>query len=235
MRRFVMFSLLVSLMIVVPTMAVRAHDLSFTTSPEVLSTERVGTKPVPTLITWAQSGNADDGTVMVDHFEVVVEDDNNIEMGRVTVAADQFSVEINKTNLPELKVYERYHVYIVEVHTDATEYEGYDESFYTGVPKLENLRVKNKVSELDGTVSVTLKWRKPTALNGEYVTYEYKVALKKNASSLVKESSDFGDLNSTDITGLPHKKLRVKVRGTDTNYGTGEWSAWKTFSTPAAD
>ncbi len=225
---FVLSALLFTLPLVTP---------STENSPEIGTAERVGKKPIPTLVTWTQSDKADTGEVTVDHFEVLVTDSSGVELARVEVPAGTFSVELNKTTVPDLKVYSRYVIEIFEVRTDGTEEDSFTEDFHTGPPKLKNIRVTDKANEFDGSVSAVLRWRQPTTLKGNYLTYEYKVALKKNKKNLVLDDSEYGDMKSLALKDLPHKRLQVKVRavGSSSTYGTGQWSAWKEFNTPPAD
>lgn len=220
------------LMVVSPA---QADQYTFVANVE--SAEKTGKKPIPTTITWIQSAAAEDGDVILDHFEVVlVEVDTDEEVGRVTAAVGETSVELNKTNIPDMKVYTYYSVRVDEYYTDDTMSEGYDLKFYTAPPKLKNIRVKNKTLEEDGDVSILLKWRMPTNLAGDYIYYDYKITYPDKPSRLVAEDYDWGrDINSTTISNLPARKLQIKVRARDDNYGSGQWSAWKKFSAPVVE
>ena len=218
-------------------LAVSPVQAQYDSAASIESVEKSGKKPIPTTVTWVQSGYAEDGLVTLDHFEVVlVESATDTEIGTVTAAAGETSVELNKTNIPDMKVYTQYSVQVDEYYTNDTMSEGFDETFYTAPPKLKNIRVKNKTLEEDGDMSMLLKWRMPTNLAGDYVYYDYKITYPDKPSRLVAEDYDWGrDINSTTISNLPGRKLQIKVRARDDSHGSGQWSAWKKFSAPVAE
>lgn len=214
---------------------VQATQYSFVANVE--SAEKSGKKPIPTTITWVQSAAAEDGDVTLDHFEVVlIESDTDTEVGSVTVAAGESSIELNKTNIPDMKVFTKYSVRVDEYYTDDTMSEGYDATFYTAPPKLTKVRVKNKTLEDDGDMTITLKWRMPTNLRDEYVYYDYKITYPGNTDELVVEDYEWGlDVNSTIISNLPARKLQIQVRARTDAHGSGQWSAWKIFNAPISE
>ncbi|EKD42915.1 MAG: hypothetical protein ACD_72C00534G0004 [uncultured bacterium] len=211
---------------------VNATQYTFAAGIETM--EKSGKKPIPTTITWLQSQNAKDGDVIIDHSTVVlVEADTDEEIGSVDVAATATSIELNKTNVPEMKVFTHYEVRVDEYYTDGDSSKGYSSSFYTAPPKLKNLRVKDKTIESDGDMTVTLKWRVPTNLRSEYLYYDYKISRAKDAGALVLEDYTYGsDVNSVEINNLPVRKLQIQVRARKGSDCTGQWSAWKKFNAP---
>ena len=69
-----------------------------------------------------------------------------------------------------------------------------------------------------------------------YVYYDYKVVYPKNESRKVADTYEWGsNVNSTVISSLPKRKLKVKVRARDDSYGTGQWSNWVTFNAPVTE
>jgi hypothetical protein len=214
-----------------------AQATQYSFAANVENTEQAGKKPIPTLVTWVQSAAAEDGDVMLDHFEVVlIEADTEETVGTVTAAVGATSVTLSKANLPEMKVYTKYNVRVDEYYTDDTMSEGYDATFYTAPPRLKNVRVKDKTLEDDGDMTVTLKWRMPTNLRGDYLYYDYKITYPGNTAELVVEDYTWGaDVNSATISNLPARKLQIQVRARDDNYGSGQWSAWKKFNAPVAE
>lgn len=222
----------VGLAALVPTAKASHSDDQYSFVANVVSAERTGTKPVPTEITWVESTAAEDGDVTLDHFEVVLEDSTEAEVGRVEVSAEDRSVVLNKENIPDMKVFTTYQVHVDEYYTDDNSEEGFDYTFYTAPPKLKDVRVKNKTLETDGDVSILLKWRQPVNLKGEYVYYDYKVVKANKKASLVYEDYAWGDINSATITNLPARTLKIKVRARTNNNGNGQWSAWKKFYAP---
>lgn len=225
-------SLLIVMMFITP-----AHATQYSYSANVESVELSGNKPIPTTVTWVQSAAAENGDVTLDHFTVVlVEYDTDEEVGSIDAAPGETSIELNKINLPGMKVFTHYLVRVDEYYTDDTSSEGYDADFYTAPPKLKNIRVKNKILEDDGDMTITLKWRLPTNLRGEYMYFDYKISYQNKPSSLVVEDAVFdADTNSATISNLPARKLQIRVRARDNNYGTGQWSAWKKFNAPVSE
>lgn len=227
-------AILVGVLAIVPSVQASHSDDQYSFVANVVSMERTSTKPIPTEITWVESEAAEDGDVILDHFEVVLEE-NDIEVDRVTVAATDRSVILSKTNIPDMKSFTTYEVHVDEHYTDAAIEEGFDKTFYTAPPKLKNIRVKNKQFETDGDVSITLKWRQPTNLRGEYVYYDFKITKPDKPGKLVYEDYGWGDINSIEIGNLPAKKMQIQVRARTDNNGTGRWSDWKKFSAPLAE
>lgn len=223
---------LAALVLVSPTQATQYSNVA-----NVENVEKSGKKPIPTTVTWIQSEAAESGDVILDHFEVVlVEYDTEEEVGSVSVAADATAVELNKTNIPNMKVYTHYNVRVDEYYTDDTSSEGFDSSLYTAPPKLKNVRVSNKTLEEDGDMTVVLKWRMPTNLRGDYLYYDYKITYPNDKSNLVVEDYAWGaDVNSATISNLPARKLQIQVRARDDSYGSGQWSAWKKFNAPVVE
>jgi len=198
----------------------------------VVSALRTGSKPIPTEVTWVESEAVEDGDVILDHFEVVLEDETDVEIGRIEASTSDRSVVLSKTNLPDMKVFTTYQVHVDEYYTDGSSEEGFDYAFSTAPPKLKKVRVKNKTLETDGDVSILLKWRQPVNLKGEYVYYDYKIVKTNTKKSLVYEDYAWGDINSATIGNLPARKLQIRVRARTDNNGSGQWSAWKKFSAP---
>lgn len=221
-----------------PVLAISTPNASsdqYTYSAAIISVEQVGSKPIPTEVTWVESITAEEGTdVTLDHFTVVVLEDDE-EIASIDVTSDQRSLILNKSNVEGMKVYSRYTVRVDEHYTDTSFEEGFEEAFYTAPPKLKNLRVKNKTL-VDGEMTVTLKWRQPTNFGDDYIYYDYKIVRANNDAALVKEDYEWGtDVNSTEITGLPLRKLKVRVRARDDYHGAGPWSSWKTFQSVSAE
>lgn len=214
-----------------------ADQYSF--SSYVETAEAASSKPIPTTITWTASEQAEDTTDgnTLDHFVVVVTNDTDSELASITVSdITTRSITLNKDNVPGIKAASRYTVRVDEYYSDDDTSEGFDSTFYTRPPKLKNLRVKDKTLEADGDATVTLKWRQPVNLIDEYVYYDYKVVYPKNESRLVTDGYEWGsDVNSAVISNLPARTLKVKVRARSDSFGTGKWSAWKTFSAPVAE
>lgn len=200
----------------------------------ITSVERVGKKPIRTKITWLESLAAENGDVTLDHFEVVVLKEDT-EVGRISVALDQRNVEINKKKISGMKVFTLYDVRVDEIYVDGTSSEGFEESLYTGPPKLENLKVVKKEIDDEGDMTITVKWIQPTNVKGEYVYYDYKLANVGEPDEIIDEGYDFGDLNKITIEDLPAKKMQIRVRVRDSNYGNGQWSSWKVFNAPKKD
>ncbi|MBI4407712.1 MAG: hypothetical protein HY565_04420 [Candidatus Kerfeldbacteria bacterium] len=225
-------SLLGVLSVVTPSVATQYSQAS-----NIDSTEPASSKPVPTTVTWIASEQAEDGTMTLDHFVVVVMDDTDAELAALTVTdTSQRSITLTKTNVPDLKVYSAYTVRVDEYYTDDTSSEGFDGTFYTRPPKLKKVRVTDKTFEDDGDMTVTVKWRQPVNLRDSYIYYDYKVVYPNDNSRLVADDYNWGsDVNSATIADLPARSLKVKVRARDDQYGTGQWSAWKKFNAPAAE
>ena len=232
MKLFIKTILAASALLLIPVFSAQA---AFTNQPNITDATRVGKNPLPTLIEWELSVRATDGTVTNDKITLELTEDSaaGVSIGTIDLPADATSATVTNDLFPKLKTHARYGITVTEVRDDGEEKSDTDR-FYTGPPKLKKVRVKNKVAETNGTVSATLKWRKPTSVNGENVRYVYKIARKKNKKSLIKEGSSSGDINSISLVGLPHRKMRVKVRIEDSSstYGIGKWSAWKVFNVP---
>lgn len=220
-------SVLGVLSVVTPSVATQ-----YSFASNIDSTEAASAKPIPTTVTWVVSEQAEDGTMTLDRFVVVVLDDTSAEIAAITVTdTTKRSITLTKTNVPDLKVYSVYTVRVDEYYTDDTSSEGYDGTFYTRPPKLKKVRVTDKTLEDDGDMTVTVKWRQPVNLRDAYIYYDYKVVYPKNNSRLVADDYNWGsDVNSATITDLPTRTLKVKVRARDDQYGTGQWSAWKKFN-----
>lgn len=225
-------SLFVSMMLFTPAQATQ-----YSSAANVESAELAGNKPIPTIVTWIQSAAAENGDVILDHFTVVlVEHDTDEEVGSLEVAPGESSIELNKTNLPGMKVYTHYSVRVDEYYTDGTMSDGFDSDFYTAPPKLKNIRIKNKTLEEDGDMSIMLKWRMPTNLVGDYIYYDYKITYPNKPARLVVEDYAWGaDVNSVTISNLPARKLQIRVRARDDSYGSGQWSAWQKFNAPISE
>lgn len=236
MKRFVSLTvsltLIAGLAIVSPGLAEHSSD-QYSNSANIVSVELVGKKPIPTMVTWVQSENAEDGDVVLDHFEVVVLDEDDIEIGRISVASDTYSLELNKKNIPQMKVFSQYKVQVDEVYTDSTISEGYDEYFYTAPPKLKNVRVVDKEIAND-ELNITLKWREPTNLVDESLYYDYKISNVGEPDELILEDDEYSSSNRIFIYDLPIKSMQIQVRARD-NHHAGQWSAWKKFNAVVAE
>lgn len=233
------FSLIGIALLVIPVMTARAAEVAtqYSMSSNIDSIEAAGSKPIPTTVTWIASEQAENGDKTLDHFVVVVIDDNDAEIASIIVTdTSDRNITLTKDNVEGMKVYSRYIVRVDEYYTDDDSSEGFDDAFYTRPPKLKNVRVKNKTLEEDGDMTVTVKWRQPVNLRDEYVYYDYKVVYPNNNSRLVADDYEWGnEVNSATITDLPARKLKVKVRARDDQYGTGQWSKWKTFNAPISE
>lgn len=227
------FVVVVGLSFGLPSLANHSSD-QYSTKAHVISVERAGDKPIPTIVTWVQSSDAEDGDeVVLDHFEVVLLEDS-IEIGRVSVDPDAYTLELNKKNIPGMKVYTDYEVQVDEMYMDGTSSEGYDTALLTAPPKLKNVRVANKEIEND-ELTITLKWRQPVNLKGESLYYDYKISNLGEPDQLIDEGSGFGDIHSIDIYDLPLKSMQIRVRARDNSNGEGQWSAWKKFHSSEAE
>lgn len=229
---YIQIAVCITLLSITPSAQAEHSDDQYSFVANVVSTELTSTKPIPTEVTWVESEAAEEGTVELDHFAVVLEDENDLEVGRVEASTDDRSVVLSKANIPDMKVFTSYQVHVDEYYTDDTFEEGFDTTFYTAPPKLKNVRVKNKTLEDDGDVSIVLKWRQPVNLKGEYIYYDYKITKVNKPGKLVYEENGWGDINSIEIGNLPAQKLQIRVRARTNNNGTGPWSAWKKFSAP---
>ncbi len=230
--QIVLSSIIGVLSVVAPSAATQYSNVS-----NIDSAEAASSKPVPTTITWIASMQAEDGTKTLDHVVVVLVDDTDAEIAAITVTdTTARSITLNKDNVPAMKVYSYYTVRVDEYYTDGDSSEGLEDVFYTRPPKLKYLRVKNKTLEEDGDMTVTVKWRQPVNLRDSYIYYDYKVVYPNDNSRLVADDYNWGsDVNSATIADLPARSLKVKVRARDDQYGTGQWSAWKTFNAPEAE
>lgn len=233
------FSLIGVALLVVPVMAARAVEVAtqYSTRSNIDSIEAANSKPIPTTVTWIASEQAENGDKTLDHFEVVVIDDTEAELASIDVTdITDRTITLTKDNVEGMKVFSSYGVRVDEYYTDGDSSEGFDDTFYTRPPKLKNIRVKNKTLEDDGDMTVTVKWRQPVNLRDEYVYYDYKVVYPKNNSRLVADDYEWGnDVNSATISNLPARKLKVKIRARHSQYGTGQWSKWKTFNAPISE
>lgn len=142
----------------------------------------------------------------------------------LTYGADTLAASLTKDN--GIKSLTQYYVRVRAVYTDATDSNYGTTYFYSGIPKIKNLRVADKTA-----TAATLKWGK-TVRHGNELQYDVKLYRKSN---LVLDDSVFG-LNHLAVTDLrPGKKYYFKVRGRqDTKYGIGKWSAKKYFTTLAS-
>lgn len=226
---------LITSLVFVPVVSVNAATPAFTNQPAISSAEREGNRPLPVQISWESSGRVADGDEVLDHYNVVIKNNSGSEICSLEINPDEVGVVITKTLCGSLyKVYKKYTVYLSEVRVGDEETNASSKKFYTGPPKLRNVRMRNKELQSDGTVNATIKWRKPTALNGVSIKYAYKISRRNNKTSLIKSDYQYGDINSIDVTGLPQRKMRIKVRaeGSSTSYGNGRWSDVKFFNVP---
>lgn len=236
MKRLLSLSFISLGVLLAPVFAAQA---AFTNQPNITNVERTGEGPFPVLVEWELSSRATDGVVVNDRITVELRQDGTggTSIGSVDLAADATSLSISRDQFPNLKTHAKYGVVVTEVRDDDTE--KYDtDTLYTGPPKLKRIKVKDvENASFGGTVNGTLRWLKPSSLNGESVRYVYQVRRNGKKKTLIKEGSVTGDINSISLTGLPHTKMMVRVRVEDsvTKYGVGKWSAWKKFKAPAAE
>ncbi len=217
---------LASFLLFVPVLAVQAY----TFKPTVESVEQVSVKkPIPHEVTWSPSDkaeNKEEGYELYG-FEVTVERVSDEKtLATITTEIDDRSLVLNKSNVPGITVYDKYKVYVAEIYADSTS-DTDREYFYTKPPKLKGLKIKKKQAN-----SFRLKFKRGVRLAGESVNIEYKVTRRKNKSKLVATDSVRTSLNYVDIDGLPaNKKLSVKARVVDSEYGNSKWSKWKNLKT----
>lgn len=213
-------------------MASASHDSDqYSYAAAVTEVERAGAKAIPTNVTWVESVSAEDGTLILDHFEVILLE-NSTEVGRASATADVRTITLNKGNIPDMKSFKDYFVRVDEFYTDDTSSEGVTAYLYTAPPKLKDVKVKNKDLDGDGRLSLTVKWDQPTSLRNNNVYYDYKITNKGNASKLVEEGYDWGDIYKINIDDLPAKTMQIKVRARTDDNGNGQWSKWVEFHSP---
>lgn len=234
-----LMGLMGTILMVAPLGMVQAFHptTQYSFSSNIDSAEPASNKPVPTTITWVASEQAEDGSKTLDHFVVVLLDESSAELAELTVTdTTARSITLNRENVPDMKVFSRYTVRVDEYYTDGESSEGFDEAFYTRPPKLKNVRVTDKSLDSNNGMSVTVRWRQPVNLRDEYVYYDYKIVRPNNESRLVADDYNWGaDVKSATVTGLPARTLKVKVRARHDSYGSGQWSAWKTFNAPVIE
>lgn len=234
-KRIVSFLIISFGLALVPVMVAQA---AFTNQPNIINVERTAISPFPVLVEWELSRWATEGDVINDRVMVELRQDgtSGVSIGSIDLAADATSVSLDRDLFPTLKTHAKYGVIVIEVRDDDEEVDDSD-TIYTGPPKLKRLKMRDLSNAITGTVTGTLRWFKPSSLNGESVRYVYQVRRNGKKKTLIKEGSSTGDINSIVLTGLPHTKMKVRVRVEDKSYtyGIGPWSAWKKFRASAKE
>lgn len=217
--------------VVAPMSSAQAVETEFTAQPTISTVEQVQAKyPVPHDVTWTISGQAEDGSEIIESFSMTVtkQGDSTATCTITGISDVARTYRLNKSTCPGLRVYNQYTVTLWEVYADDIS-NADTETLRTKPPKAKRLKAKKKTAN-----SVRIKFNRGVQIAGEYMYVDYKVARRNNSSKIVANGADYTGSNYVDITGLPaNKKLKARVRFRSTAYGNSPWSTWKNFKTLA--